>query len=211
MEQDEDRTLANFKDCRTIFEALLDEYGGRIFNTAGDSFLTEFQSAVAAVEFGAAFQTKMLERNQAIQHEDQLRFRIGVNMGDVLVDGANLYGDGVNVAARLEALAQPEGLCISKSVHDFAAEKTSHRFIELGRQKVKETEVDAFDMVFANLAKRDGIQSAAKNGDTLSSRPRRHLTIAATILLAVCLSSLGWFLANTTKVIERPYLRLMMV
>ena len=203
MEQDEDRTLANFKDCRTIFEALLDEYGGRIFNTAGDSFLTEFQSAVAAVEFGAAFQTKMLERNQAIQHEDQLRFRIGVNMGDVVVDGANLYGDGVNVAARLEALAQPEGLCISKSVHDFAAEKTLHRFIELGRQKVKETEVDAFDMVFANLAKRDGIQSAAKNGDTLSSRPRRHLTIAATILLAVCLSSLGWFLANTTKVIEQ--------
>jgi len=186
MEQDEDRTLANFKDCRTIFEALLDEYDGRIFNTAGDSFLTEFQSAVAAVEFGAAFQTKMLERNQTIQHEDQLRFRIGVNMGDVVVDGANLYGDGVNVAARLEALAQPEGLCISKSVHDFAAEKTSHRFIELGRQKVKETEVDAFDMVFANLAKRAGIQSAAKNGDTLSIRPRRHLKIAATILLAVC-------------------------
>ena len=151
MEQNEDRTLANFKDCRAIFEALLDEYGGRIFNTAGDSFLTEFQSAVAAVEFGAAFQTKMLERNQAIQHEDQLRFRIGVNMGDVLVEGENLYGDGVNVAARLESLAQPEGLCISKSVHDFAAEKTSHRFIKLGRQKVKETEVDAFDKLYCWL------------------------------------------------------------
>ena len=203
MEQDEDRTLANFKDCRAIFEALLDEYGGRIFNTAGDSFLTEFQSAVAAVEFGAAFQKKILERNQAIQHEDQLRFRIGVNMGDVVIDGENLYGDGVNVAARLEALAQPEGLCISKSVHDFAAAKTSHRFIELGRQKIKETEVDAFDMVFANLAKRDGIQLAANNDETVSSSPRRHLTITAAILLAVCLSSLGWFLANRTKVIEQ--------
>ena len=114
MEQDEDRTLANFKECRTIFEALLDEYGGRIFNTAGDSFLTEFQSAVAAVEFGAAFQTKMLERNQAIQHEDQLRFRIGVNMGDVVVDGANLYGDGVNVAARLRRWRNQKALYIEK-------------------------------------------------------------------------------------------------
>ena len=152
MEKDENRTLANFKDCRAVFETLADEYDGRIFNTAGDSFLTEFQSAVAAVEFGAAFQTKMLKRNQAIDYEDQLRFRIGVNMGDVVIDGENLYGDGVNVAARLEALAQPEGVCISKSVHDFAADKTSYDFVQLGRQRVKETEVDAFDMVFENLA-----------------------------------------------------------
>ena len=203
MEKDENRTLANFRDCRAVFETLADEYDGRIFNTAGDSFLTEFQSAVAAVEFAAAFQTKMLKRNQAIDYEDQLRFRIGVNMGDVVIDGENLYGDGVNVAARLEALAQPEGVCISKSVHDFAVDKTSYDFVRLGRQRVKETEVDALDMVFENLAKRDGKQLAASNGDAVGSGSRGYPTIAATLLLAVCLASLGWFMADRADTIGR--------
>lgn len=206
MEQDEDRTIANFKDCRAIFEALADEFNGRIFNTAGDSFLTEFQSAVAAVEFGVAFQMKMGKRNQAIDKVDQLRFRIGVNMGDVVIDGRNLYGDGVNVAARLESLAQPEGLCISKSVHDFAAEKTYHKFNKLGRQKVKQTEVDAFDVVFANLEKRNGVRLAAKNGAKASKSSRRYLTAAATILLAVCLASLGWIYTDRTKTTEQSAL-----
>ena len=203
MEKDENRTIANFKDCRAIFQTLTDEFGGRVFNTAGDSFLTEFQSAVAAVEFGAAFQKKMLQRNQAIDLEDQLRFRIGINMGDVVIDDQNLYGDGVNVAARLEALAQPEGLCISKSVYDFVAEKISHEFIHLGPQKVKETEVEAFDMVFANLEKRDGARLAAKNGAPNGNSPSRYRTITATIFLTICLASLGWFFADRIKTSEQ--------
>ena len=114
MEKNEDQTLKNLKACRNIIEGLVDEHHGNIFNTAGDSILAEFQSAVEAVICGSEFQSTIKERNNSIPEEERMEFRVGINMGDVVIEGENLYGEGVNVAARLEALAQPGGVCLSK-------------------------------------------------------------------------------------------------
>ena len=112
MEENEDQTLKNLKACRKIIEGLVDEHHGSIFNTAGDSVLAEFQSAVEAVICGSEFQNTIKERNNSIPEEEQMEFRIGINMGDVVIEGDNLYGEGVNVAARLEAFARPGWVCL---------------------------------------------------------------------------------------------------
>ena len=125
MEENEDQTLKNLKACRNIIEGLVDEHHGSIFNTAGDSILAEFQSAVEAVICGSEFQNTIKERNNSVPEEEQMEFRIGINMGDVVIEGDNLYGEGVNVAARLEALAQPGGVCLSKNVYDMIHKKTN--------------------------------------------------------------------------------------
>ena len=101
MEENEDQTLKNLKACRNIIDLLVDEHHGRIFNTAGDSVLAEFQSAVEAVICASEFQKTIKERNNSVPEEEQMEFRIGINMGDVVIEGDNLYGEGVNVAARL--------------------------------------------------------------------------------------------------------------
>ena len=106
MEENEEQTLKNLKFCRNIVEGLVNEHHGRIFNTAGDSVLAEFQSAVEAVICGSEFQNTIRERNNSVPEEEQMEFRIGINMGDVVIEGDNLYGEGVNVAARLETLAK---------------------------------------------------------------------------------------------------------
>jgi TolB-like protein/class 3 adenylate cyclase len=146
MEENEEQTLKNLKVCRNIVEGLVNEHHGRIFNTAGDSVLAEFQSAVEAVICGSEFQNTIRERNNSVPEEEQMEFRIGINMGDVVIEGDNLYGEGVNVAARLEALAQPGGVCLSKNVHEIVNKKTDFQFHDLGKQKVKNTVLHAVDV-----------------------------------------------------------------
>ena len=144
MEENEDQTLKKLKVCRSIIDGLVEEYHGRIFNTAGDSVLVEFQSAVEAVICASDFQNTIKERNNSVPQEEQMEFRIGINMGDVVIEGDNLYGEGVNVAARLEALAQPGGVCLSKNVHEIVNKKTDFQFHDLGEQTVKNTPVMFF-------------------------------------------------------------------
>ena len=146
MEENEDQTLKNLKACRSIIECLVEENHGRIFNTAGDSVLAEFQSAVEVVICASEFQKIIKERNDSVGEEEQMQFRVGINMGDVVIEGENLYGDGVNVAARLEALAQPGGVCLSKNVHEIVNKKTDFHFNDLGEQKVKNTLLHAVDV-----------------------------------------------------------------
>ena len=157
MEINEDETLKSFRACKDILDKLFAEHGGRIFNTAGDSILAEFQSAVSAVVCANEFQKLIKERNNSVVEDAKMDFRIGLNMGDVIVEGENLYGDGVNVAARLEALSQPGGVCLSKSIMDFVNKKTELLFNDLGEQKVKNTLVHAFDLDNPDLAKRSNI------------------------------------------------------
>ena len=154
MEINEDETLKSFRACKDILDKLFAEHGGRIFNTAGDSILAEFQSAVSAVVCANEFQKLIKERNNSVVEDAKMDFRIGLNMGDVIVEGENLYGDGVNVAARLEALSQPGGVCLSKSIMDFVNKKTELLFNDLGEQKVKNTLVHAFDLENPDLEKR---------------------------------------------------------
>ena len=146
MEENEDQTLKNLKVCRNIIDGLVEEHHGRIFNTAGDSVLAEFQSAVEAVICASEFQSTIMERNNSVPEDEQMEFRIGINMGDVVIEGDNLYGEGVNVAARLEALAQPGGVCLSKNVHEIVNKKTDFQFHDLGEQKVKNTVLHAVDV-----------------------------------------------------------------
>ena len=154
MERDENATLKAYAECEKIFKACLKKYKGSIFNTAGDSVLAEFPSAVNAVECGVAFQGEIKKRNESDKTEVKLAFRIGINMGDVVKKEGNLFGDGVNIAARLEALAQPNGISISKSVYDLVVPKTKMTFNDLGVQKVKQNEFHAFDILLDPLQKR---------------------------------------------------------
>ena len=155
MEANEDQTLQSFRACKEILDKLFEEHGGRIFNTAGDSVLAEFKSAVSAMVCAAEFQKLIKQRNSALDTQSQMNFRIGLNMGDVIVEGDNLYGDGVNVAARLEALCQPGGVCLSKAIHDFVGQKVELTFNDIGQQKVKNTDVHAFDLVLDGSANRE--------------------------------------------------------
>ncbi len=154
MERDENATLKAYAECENILKKCLKKYKGSIFNTAGDSALAEFPSAVNAVECGVAFQNDIKKRNASDKTEVKLAFRIGINMGDVVKKEGNLFGDGVNIAARLEALAQPNGISISKSVYDLVVPKTKMTFNDLGVQKVKQNEFHAFDILLDPSQKR---------------------------------------------------------
>tara|TARA_Y200000002_G_scaffold378299_1_gene385395 strand:- start:77 stop:1948 length:1872 start_codon:yes stop_codon:yes gene_type:complete len=165
MERDENETLKNYSECEKILNKLLKKYKGKIFNTAGDSVLAEFSSAVNAVECGAAFQNEIKKKNQLDYSDVKLEFRLGINMGDVVSKDGNLLGDGVNIAARLEALAQPGGITISKSIYDFVVPKTKMTFNDLGVQKVKQNEFHAYDILLHPSQKRTIRKK--NNGSTL--------------------------------------------
>ena len=154
MEKDEDATINSYNSCEKILHKLLKKYQGSVFNTAGDSVLAEFPSAVNAVECGVDFQKEIKKRNNSQNESVKLEFRLGINMGDVVAKDSNLIGDGVNIAARLEALAQPNGISISKSVYDFVVPKTKMTFNDLGVQKVKQNEFHAFDILLDPSQKR---------------------------------------------------------
>ena len=154
MERNENATIKSYNACEKILSKLLKKYKGFVFNTAGDSVLAEFPSAVNAVECGVDFQNEIKKRNQSDKVDIKLEFRLGINMGDVVKKDNNLIGDGVNIAARLEALAQPNGISISKSVYDFVVPKTKMSFNDLGIQKVKQNEFHAFDILLDPSQKR---------------------------------------------------------
>jgi len=137
MGEDEAATLGTLKTYRAACAALIDSHRGRIVGTAGDSMLAEFASVVRAVECAVGMQREIAERNAGLPEARQMWFRIGVNLGDVLVEQDDLYGDGVNIAARLQALADPGGILISGPVFDQVRDKLSLGFDFLGDQSVK--------------------------------------------------------------------------
>ncbi|TWT04053.1 adenylate/guanylate cyclase domain-containing protein [Reyranella sp. CPCC 100927] len=137
MSADEAGTFATLKTYREAMTGLIANHRGRIVSTAGDSILAEFASVVQAVECAVQVQRELAERNTTLPDERQMRFRIGINLGDVMVEGGDLYGDGVNVAARLQGMADPGGILISGTVFDQVKDKLSLGFDYLGPQSVK--------------------------------------------------------------------------
>jgi len=137
MGEDEEQTLKTFRGHKKVFESLVAMHRGRIFNTAGDAILAEFSSAVEAVRCATDIQAALRTRNDQLAPSRQVRFRIGINLGDVMVQGGDLMGDGVNVAARLQTAAEPGGICISGSVHDQIRNKLSLSFQSHGEQNFK--------------------------------------------------------------------------
>ena len=140
MGENEDRTLRNLKACRTLTDESIEAHHGRVFGSAGDSVIAEFASPVDAIVAAVEFQRNLRDRNLKITPEDQMEFRVGLNLGDVIVEGDNLYGDGVNVAARLEPLAEPGGICVSGKFHDEVRRKLDLGFVSKGAQEMKNIE-----------------------------------------------------------------------
>jgi len=137
MGADEEVTLATLKAHRRVIDRLIGDHGGRVFGSAGDSVIAEFASPVEAVRSAVEIQLELHQCNAALPEDRRMRFRIGVNLGDVIVDGDNLMGDGVNVAARLEGLAAPGGLCVSDTVLAQIRDRLSLDFLDLGTHAVK--------------------------------------------------------------------------
>ena len=138
MGEDEVGTLARLKTCRReLVDPAVEEFHGRIVKLMGDGALVEFASVVDAVQCAAAIQRRMAGHDQGAPEAQRIRFRLGVNLGDVIVDGNDIYGDGVNVAARLEGLAEPGGICISGTAFDHAVNKADVGFASLGEQRLK--------------------------------------------------------------------------
>ena len=137
MGADEEATHKTLRAYREIIDGLIARHDGRVFSTAGDSVVTEFGSAVEAVRSAVSIQEELRVRNAELPEDRQMRFRIGVNLGDVIVDGDDFYGDGVNVAARLEGLAEPGGICVSGTVFDQVRDRLDLGYDFLGDQEVK--------------------------------------------------------------------------
>ena len=137
MSLDEVGTLARLKACRFIIDGLIATYSGRIFHTAGDSVVADFASAVDAVGCAVAVQNAIAAEESGAGEAEPMRFRIGVHVGDVMVDGANLLGEGVNIAARLEGLAARGGICVSAAARDQVGNKVPVAYTDLGELQVK--------------------------------------------------------------------------
>jgi adenylate cyclase len=135
---DEGGTLQAFKHIQTeLFEPMIAAHNGRLVKTTGDGFLVEFSSVVDALCCGAELQAGMVERNTGIRPGRRIDFRIGIHQGDIVVEDGDIFGDGVNVAARLEGLAEPGGICVSARVQEDAAGKLDLVFEDIGEQVLK--------------------------------------------------------------------------
>ncbi len=189
MANDEETTLRTLKAFRGVTDGLIARHEGRIFNTAGDSVLAEFGSAVEAVRCAISIQEDLRVRNEQLDPARRMQFRIGINVGDVLVEGGNLYGDGVNVAARLEGVAPPGGICISGSTFALVKNKLSYGFEDIGPQAVKNIPepVPAFRLVH-------GAAPAVSSPAAGPARaPRRRVLIAAGAGTLAIAAAVAWF------------------
>ena len=197
---DEVGTLRRLQAYRAILDPLISAHRGRIFNTAGDSVVADFASAVDAVECAVAVQDAIEKENENRPFGEQMRFRIGVHLGDVLVDGSNLFGDGVNIAARLQALAAPGGICLSGAVRDQIGTRLPVAFTALGEQRVK------------NIAQPVRAFRVAGAGDRVRptlvvGRRRRALRagmLAPALLLLIAAAGAAWWLWPGQRSEPRP-------
>src|ERR1700746_685610 len=134
---DEVGTARILREHRKVTDALVAKHGGRLVKTTGGGSLLQFPSVVVAVECAVAVQAVMAQRNEGVPQDRRMLLRIGINLGDILIEGDDILGDGVNVAARLESIAEPGGICISSSAYDQVHGKVAVEFTDLGEQTLK--------------------------------------------------------------------------
>jgi TolB-like protein/class 3 adenylate cyclase/Flp pilus assembly protein TadD len=199
MAADEEGTLARLKGHRkALIDPKIAEHGGRIIKTTGDGMLIEFASVVDAVRSVVEIQRGMLERNADIPPDKRIDFRVGVNVGDVIVDGDDIFGDGVNIAARLEGLAEPGGILVSGMVRDQVRDKLSFSFDDLGDRNVKNIPrpVRAYRVKLND----DGLPPPAKTTARVGLGGRRIGGIAAAaLLLIVVAAGAAWHFSGGSK------------
>src|SRR5271169_3905283 len=197
---DEEGTLARLKAHRKVLiDPKITEHHGRIIKTTGDGMLVEFASVVDAVRCMVEIQRGMLERNADIPPEKRIDFRVGINIGDVIVDGDDIYGDGVNVAARLEGLAEPGGILVSGVVRDQVRDKLSFSFDDLGEREVKNIPrpVRAYRV---KLSDDELPPLAAKPSRKLGLAGRPRAWVGAVILLLVVVAGgAAWYFVGGPK------------
>ena len=189
MGEDEEQTLKIFRGHKKVFESLVAMHRGRIFNTAGDAILAEFGSAVEAVRCATDIQAALRTRNAQLPPSRQVRFRIGINLGDVMVHGHDLLGDGVNVAARLQTAAEPGGICLSGSVHDQIINKLSLSFQSLGEMNFKNIQQPVRTFTISE-AEGHGALPVPKPRSAMSSSAK---WIAAGLVLLLLLAGGGYW------------------
>jgi len=137
MDDDEEATVRTLKTYRTAINDLVQQFRGRVVDAPGDNLLAEFTSVVDAVNCAVEIQRDLAERNTELPYNRQMQFRIGVNLGDVIEDDGNIYGDGINIAARVESLAEAGGICISGRAYDQVSNKLGLEYENLGEHQVK--------------------------------------------------------------------------
>jgi TolB-like protein/class 3 adenylate cyclase/Tfp pilus assembly protein PilF len=197
MGRDEVGTLRTLQAYRVILDQLIASHHGRIFNTAGDSVMADFASPVDAVECAVSVQEAIAKENAARPAQEQMRFRIGVHLGDVIVEGANLFGDGVNIAARLEALAEPGGICLSGAVRDQIGTRLPVAFASLGAQRVKNIAEPV--RVFRVAAAPEGRPPIWHAG-----RPARLRISAAAAAMIIIAGGGGWWWLSGRQADQHP-------
>lgn len=190
MGENEERTIEILRGHREIFDEMLKMHRGRIFNTAGDAILAEFPSAVDAVRCATEVQAALRTRNDHLPPEQRMWFRIGVNLGDVVVQNGDLLGDGVNVAARIQTVAEPGGVCIAGSVYDQIQNKLSLRFRQLGEKSFKNIAQPI--RTFSIEDNSPGTVSSV--GDRATPRDKRPILAAAAIIALIALAAGGYWI-----------------
>jgi class 3 adenylate cyclase len=188
MGADEEGTLDRLKaHRRELIDPKVKEQRGRIVKLTGDGALVEFPSVVDAVKCAVEIQRAMADRNAETPEDKRIAFRIGVNLGDVIIDGDDIYGDGVNIAARLEALAEPGGVCISRTVRDHVGDRLPYTFEDIGEQSVKNIAqpVHAWAMSAPAVASLPEVALPAQSAAAPRRSPARWVTVAAASLVLV--------------------------
>jgi adenylate cyclase len=197
---DEVGTLRKLQAYRAILDRLIAARRGRIFNTAGDSVVADFASAVEAVECAIAVQQEIAKENEKRPIDEQMRFRIGIHLGDVIVEGENLFGDGVNIAARLQALAEPGGICLSGAVRDQIGARLPVALTALGEQRVKNIAEPLRAFRIGDAIDQDAVPIGSGAGRR--SVRTRILAVAAVILVIV--GGIAWWLLPDRSPEPRP-------
>jgi class 3 adenylate cyclase/Tfp pilus assembly protein PilF len=196
MGADEEGTLERLKaHRRELVDPKIREHRGRIVKTTGDGMLAEFPSVVDAVRCAVEIQRAMVDRNADAPEDKRITFRIGVNLGDVIIDGDDIYGDGVNIAARLEALAEPGGICISRVVRDQIRDKLSYPFEDLGEHSVKNIArpVRVYAMGANAVASTPLVAAQAQPRSVRRSIIPQRAVIAAGVLAVIGIAIVAWW------------------
>src|SRR5467141_825979 len=194
---DEEVTLERLKAVRRqLIDPKIAEHHGRIVKTTGDGMLVEFASVVDAMRCAAEVQRGMIDREPEAPDERQIRFRIGVNLGDIIAEGGDIFGDGVNVAARLEALAEPGGICVSGTVRDHIRDKLPYPFEDRGEQSVK----NIARPVRVYALRPEVVADLAVAGVPIAVPRRRRSAVAAMAgAAALVIAASAWWFWPTTK------------
>ena len=193
MGQDEAATLKALKRHQSdLIVPKAAQYGGRIIKLMGDGVLMEFESVVAAVAFAVEVQSAMRDRNEGVPEERQIVYRIGINIGDVLIEGDDIYGDGVNIAARLEGLAEPGGICIARSVYNQVRDKLDLNVQDLGEVSVKNIVRPVHAFQIAMDEKAAALCTPIVEGAAKRIRSSRTFVMAALAFLLVAVGTGVW-------------------